>query len=137
MTRKPRSAASKASRSHRTSPNSAAGDFARWRRNPVAFIREVLIDPETGKPFELYEAETRFIREGLTVRDGRLPFPELLFSGPKKTGKTALAAMMTLYAIVVLGGRYAEGYCVANDFDQAAGRVFSAIARIVEASPRL
>jgi hypothetical protein len=32
---------------------------------------------------------------------------------------------------------YAEAYCVANDFDQAQGRVFQAIARIIEASPLL
>jgi hypothetical protein len=32
---------------------------------------------------------------------------------------------------------YAEAYCVANDFDQAQGRVFQAISRIIEASPLL
>jgi hypothetical protein len=26
--------------------------FARWSRDPIVFIREVLIDPETGRPFE-------------------------------------------------------------------------------------
>lgn len=45
--------------------------------------------------------------------------------------------MSVLYVVIVLGGPYAEGYCVANDFDQAQGRVFQAIARIVEASPKL
>ena len=34
-------------------------------------------------------------------------------------------------------GRFAEGYCVANDFDQAKSRVFTVIRRIVEASPLL
>jgi len=34
-------------------------------------------------------------------------------------------------------GRYAEGYCLANDLEQSTGRVFQAIARIVEASPLL
>lgn len=45
--------------------------------------------------------------------------------------------MATLYVIVALGGRYAEGYCVANDFEQAQSRVFQAIQRIVMASPLL
>jgi hypothetical protein len=36
--------------------------------------------------------------------DGRLPFPELLLAAPKKSGKTALAAMIVLYVIVCLGG---------------------------------
>ncbi len=115
-----------------------AGRIARWKADPVAFVREVLRDPETGKGFELYPAQKRFLREAFTLsQDGRLPYPELVYSCPKKSGKTATAAMATLYVVVVLGGSYAEGYCVANDFDQAQGRVFQAIARIIEASPLL
>jgi phage terminase large subunit-like protein len=118
--------------------NDLSKQLAIWKRDPVAFIREVLRNPETGKPFELYPAEERFIREALTPkRDGSLAHPELLFSAPKKSGKTALAAMSMLYVIVCLGGPYAEAYLVANDFDQAQGRVFQAIARIIEASPLL
>ena len=112
--------------------------FNRWKRDPASFIKEALIDPETGKPFELYPAQVRFLREALTpLPDGRLAFPELLYSCPKKSGKTALAAMATLYVIVCLGGPYGEAYCVANDFEQAQGRVFQAIVRIIEASPLL
>src|SRR4051812_18707911 len=98
-------------------PNDRA---SRWRRDPVAFVREVLINPETGKPFELYPAEEQFFRQGFTpTADGRLPYPELVFSAPKKSGKTGFAGLATLYVIIVLGGPYAEAYCVANDFDQA------------------
>jgi hypothetical protein len=60
----------------------------RWRSDPVAFIREVLIDPETSAPFDLYRAEVDFLRAALTLTpDGRLPFPELLFAAPKKAAK--------------------------------------------------
>jgi phage terminase large subunit-like protein len=112
--------------------------ISRWKRDPIAFIREVLINPETGQPFELYAEQERFFREALTLTpDGRLPFAELLFSGPKKTGKTATAAMAMLYVIVCIGGPFAEGYCVANDFEQASSRVFQAICRIIQASPLL
>jgi phage terminase large subunit-like protein len=45
--------------------------------------------------------------------------------------------MVVIYVIVVLGGPYAEGYCVANDFEQAASHVFQACTRIIEASPLL
>jgi len=86
----------------------------------------------------LYPAQARFLREALTpTAEGLLRFPEILFSAPKKAGKTATAAMATLYVVVCLGGPYAEAYCVANDFDQAQGRVFQAISRIIEASPML
>jgi len=110
---------------------------ARWLADPTAFVREVLIDPETGKPFELYPAEELFLRSGFTLTSGgRLPFPELLYSGPKKSGKTGLAAMAVIYVIVILGGPYAEAVC-SNDFEQAQGRVFQAIARIIGATPKL
>ena len=109
-----------------------------FTRDPVAFIERVLVNPETGKPFKLNRAQRRFLARCLaTTSDGRLRYPELLFSAPKKSGKTAFAAMLTLFVVLVLGGPYAEGYCVANDFEQAQGRVFQAIARIVEASPLL
>jgi len=110
----------------------------RWRQDPISFITEVLIDPETGEAFELYPAEERFIRAALTPTCGFcLLFPEILFAAPKKSGKTALAAIATIYVIMCLGGPFAEGYCIANDFEQAQGRVFKAIARIIEASPLL
>ncbi len=110
----------------------------RWKQDSVAFICDVLIDPETGKPFELYSAQERFLREALTLtKDGHLPFPEMLFGAPKKTGKTATGAMAVIYVIVCLGGPYAEAFCLSNDFEQAQGRVFQAITRIIEASPLL
>jgi hypothetical protein len=112
--------------------------YAVWRSDACAFITEALVNPETGKSFVLYPEEAEFLRRAFTLtKEGRLPFTETLFSAPKKSGKTALAAMAMLYVIVVLGGPYAEGICLANDFEQAASRVFQAIARIVRASPLL
>ena len=45
--------------------------------------------------------------------------------------------MATLYCVLVLGGPFAEAYALANNFEQSQGRVFQAIARIIEASPLL
>src|SRR5713101_8659506 len=106
--------------------------------DPIHFIETVLVDPETGKPFVLTRAEKRFLKRAFKLTpDGRLHHAELLFSGPKKSGKTGFAAMLVIFVVCVLGGQYAEGICVANDFEQAQGRVFTAIARIVENSPLL
>jgi phage terminase large subunit-like protein len=115
-----------------------SSQIERLKRDPVAFVQEVLIDPETGRPFRLYPVQERFLREALKRGpDGRLLYPELVFSAPKKSGKTGFAAMIVLYMIVAIGGPYAEGYCVANDFEQAQARVFQAIRRIIQASPML
>jgi phage terminase large subunit-like protein len=106
--------------------------------DPVAFfIETTLIDPESCELFVLTEAERIFLRHAFELTDGRLKYPELVFSGPKKSGKTAFAAMLLIYVVRVLGGRYAEGFCIANSHDQASLRVFQSAARIVEASPLL
>jgi phage terminase large subunit-like protein len=106
--------------------------------DPIGFVETVLVDPETGQPFVLTAAERLFLRHAFQLTaDGRLRFPEQIWSAPKKSGKTAFAAMMLLYVVRVLGGRFAEGYCCANDFDQAQARVFTAASRIVAASPML
>jgi phage terminase large subunit-like protein len=111
---------------------------AKWKIDPVAFVKEVLRNPETGAPFDLYPAQEQYLREALTPGpDGRLPYSELVYSCPKKSGKTATAAMVVIYVIIVLGGPFAEGYCLANDLEQSTGRVFQAIARIVATSPLL
>jgi phage terminase large subunit-like protein len=42
-----------------------------------------------------------------------------------------------IVTLVLFGGRYAEGYAIANDLEQAQSRVFEAVRRIIEASPLL
>lgn len=112
--------------------------LATWKRDPVAFINDVLIDPETSQPFVLFPIQERFLRELFSLTpDGRLKYPEAVYGCPKKSGKSTTAAMAMLYAVVVLGGRFAEGIVLANDEAQATDRIFTAIARIVEASPTL
>lgn len=112
--------------------------LARWQRDPAQFIAELLRDPDTGAPFKLLDAERAFLANAFKItHDGKLIYPEQVYSAPKKSGKTGFAAMHMLTTTLVFGGRFAEGYCVANDFDQAQGRVFQAIRRIVECSPFL
>jgi hypothetical protein len=104
-----------------------------WRADPIAFVRDFCRNPETGQPFELYPAEVRFLREALTLTPwGQLPYSELVYSAPKKSGKTALAAMIVLYVIICLGGPYAEAYCLSNDYEQSVGRVFQQIVRLLD-----
>src|SRR4051812_28227096 len=90
-----------------------------WRKDPCSFMRS-LVDPETDKRFELYPAQEIFFTKALTLPpDGRLPSPEFVYSAPKKSGKTAIAAMVQLYVILVLAGRFGEAYDLANDEEQS------------------
>src|SRR5215469_16809938 len=89
-----------------------------YRANPAQFIAEILIDPETRAPFQLLPAERAFLNHAFLT-------------------DATPAALHTLTMCLLFGGQYAEGYCVANDLEQAQGRVFLAIKRIVESSPEL
>ena len=98
----------------------------------------MLCDPETGEPFVLSDAERWFLKFAFQLNgDGKLKFPELVFGAIKKSGKTTLAAVIMLTMILLFGGRFAEGYCVANDLEQAQSRVFAMIKRIIDGSPLL
>jgi phage terminase large subunit-like protein len=110
----------------------------RWRRHPVTFVEEVLYDPEIGAPYKLLPSEKHFLAHAFkTGDDGRLLYPEQVYSCPKKSGKTAFAALHVLTTSLLFGGAYPEAILAANDFDQAMGRVFEAVKRIIEASPLL
>jgi phage terminase large subunit-like protein len=112
--------------------------IARWRNDPVAFIEQVLIDPDTKKPFRLYEAQRRFLAEAFRLTDnGRLVHNELLFSGPKKLGKSTYSAMIAIYVAVCLAGVGGEIWFLANDAEQSMSRGFRIAAQILRASPLL
>ena len=110
----------------------------RWQQRPIEFIEQILRDPETGQPFNLFPAEREFFaRAWQRSDDGRLVYPEQCFGAIKKSGKTGLNAAHVLTTTCLFGGRYAEAYVLANDLEQAQGRVFQAIKRICETSPHL
>src|ERR1700745_1402316 len=94
--------------------------LASWRNSPALFIESVLVNPETGKPFELLPAERTFLEHAFkTGESGKLLYPELLYSCPKKSGKTTFAALCTLTVILIFGGSlYPEATLAANDQDQ-------------------
>jgi hypothetical protein len=99
---------------------------------------QALHDPETGAPFIVNDAQRVFLALAFELtEDGRLKYPELVFAAPKKSGKTAFGALISLIMVLLLGGKFAEGYVVVNDLEQAQGRVVTAARRIVEASPLL
>jgi hypothetical protein len=48
-----------------------------WQKEPIRFIEQILRNPETGKPFELLEAERAFLAHAYqTDESGRLVYPE-------------------------------------------------------------
>src|SRR5260370_26198521 len=118
--------------------NLSSASLSHWRQDPLRFIETVLNDPETKQPFVLLDAERRFIEHAFQLdADGRMLYPELVYSCPKKSRKTTFAGIFTLTLLFLYGGAYPEGVCLANDMEQAQGRVFTMIRRIIECSPML
>jgi hypothetical protein len=110
----------------------------RWRADPISFIEHCLIDPETGQPFKLLDAEREFLKHAFALDgNGRLLYPEQVYACPKKSGKTTFAALHTITLVMLFGGTFPEAICCSNDYEQSVGRVHQAIRRIVEASPLL
>jgi phage terminase large subunit-like protein len=83
-----------------------AANLQRWRQDPASFVEQCLIDPETGRPFVLLPVQRVFIKHAFTTdADGRLIYHEWVFSAPKKSGKTGFAALLTLTAVRLFGGK--------------------------------
>ena len=94
--------------------------LARWRSNPISFIETVLYDPETKKPFKLLPAERAFLEHAFKRDDdGRLLYPEQIYSCPKKSGKTTFAGIHALTTLLLFGGSYPEATICANDQEQS------------------
>jgi phage terminase large subunit-like protein len=112
--------------------------LARWRVSPITLIEECLHDAESRRPYRLLPAERAFLAHAFKTDDsGRLLYPEQVYACPKKSGKTAFAAMHTLATTLLFGSAFPEAVICANDLEQSVGRVFEAIRKIVVCSPLL
>ena len=94
-------------------------------------------DPKTGAPLgpgpiQLAEHQRRIVRAALE-RDaqGRFRWTTVVWSAPKKSGKTRIAAMVAAW-LAQTAGRYSEVYCLANDGKQSADRVLAAVKKANE-----
>jgi len=100
-------------------------DIVSWAEANFLIAEE---DEVQGKPIKL-EPHQKAILRYIFSPDRR--FSTVIYSTPKKSGKTTIAAMVARW-LAEIHGRFQEMYCVANDFDQAKNRAFAAASRSVE-----
>ena len=63
----------------------------RYRLDPIAFIEECLVDPESGQPFVLLPAERQFLEHAFkTGPDGRLLYHGTCVFLPQKIRKNGV-----------------------------------------------
>jgi Terminase large subunit, ATPase domain len=109
----------------------------RYERDFVGFVDQYVKVGETGKPFALLPFQKEIFDIAFAFdADGTLPWDTFLFSTIKKSGKTALNALVTLWWALTQEAPN-ELFVLANDMEQAQSRVFAAIAKIIKRNPRL
>src|SRR5690606_819097 len=90
-------------------------------------------DPITGEflspgPIRLSDHQRRIIDEALSKReDGKFKYSLVIYSAPKKSGKSALASAIALY--MAYSRPYSNIYCLANDGKQSSDRIYEPIRR--------
>jgi len=91
----------------------------------------------TGKHLELEGHQKRILEHVFTFdEDGKLPYSIIVYSCPKKSGKTAInAVVMTWWAFNIEAPN--EIICVANKRDQALARGFKEAKGYIERNPVL
>ena len=100
-----------------------------YARDPVAFIDAFLKKNEKGQPFSLSEYQRRVIHLAFVFDgSGRLTMRLLLWSEPKKSGKTFIAAALGLWWAITRSST--EVIVAANDQEQSVGRVFKTMAAL-------
>jgi phage terminase large subunit-like protein len=105
--------------------------------SPITFIEEYVRLNELGQPFRLMPHQKEILRLAFAFdKNGRLPYDTVIFSCPKKSGKTALNAALTLWWAFT---QEAPNEClaVANDLEQARARQFASCEGIIEHNPEL
>jgi phage terminase large subunit-like protein len=108
----------------------------RLRWDLAAFADTFLPNNEKGKPWRLSRHQRRVLARAFRRgRGGHLRFRQVLWSEPKKSGKTFLAAVLLLWW--AFSNRDTEIIVAANDLEQSVSRVFKTAAALVKHNPGL
>lgn len=98
----------------------------------VSWILDYFVDPITFRRITLKPFQKTILREALsTDKNGRNNYDLVVWSQPKKSGKTAIAGAVGAYVAQNIGAPNVV-VTVANDQEQSAGRIFSAMMPTLE-----
>jgi len=102
----------------------------------VSFAEELII-LGNGAFIKFEDHQKRILETAFTPNeDGRLSYKTIIYSAPKKSGKTAINAIVTLWFGYTIDAPN-EILIAANDLEQSQGRVFRAARRMIEVNPTL
>lgn len=110
---------------------------AKGDRDPVYWAQDLgnFRLEDTGEPIQFARHQAAVLRYCLRrLPNGRLPFRLIIWSEPKKSGKTTVSGAVIKWAAETWG-QYGEILCVGNDADQAQERGFRKMTIAVEQTP--
>ena len=109
-----------------------ADDIVQWAQSPHGFYV-----PETKQPIVLSDIQQQILRHVFTPdADGIMPYQTILYSCTKKSGKSTLAALVTLWWALTQEAPN-EIFLAANDLDQSRGRVYKSFTTAIQLNPYL
>lgn len=91
----------------------------------------VTAEPLPPGPIRLAEHQKRIIDEALARNeDGKFKYTNVIYSAPKKSGKSAISAAIALYMAYTTP--FGNIFCVANDGKQSDDRLFGPISQCIK-----
>ncbi len=119
------------------SEKSMAYKLERYRTDIVAFVDDLIKNNELGRPLQLLDHQREILSLAFKFDDhGQLPYETILYCCPKKSGKTTVNALVTLWWAFTQESPN-EILIVANDFEQAQNRTYRSIAGMIRHNKEL
>ena len=124
---------------HRPRPPQPESDdpHAIYQHDVVGWIDANIHHNELGKPFHLLDHQ----REILSLMfafdaEGHVSYDTLVYSSPKKSGKTSINAIITLWFALTQESPN-EVYVCANDLEQSSSRGYGSVIKLLRYNPAI
>jgi phage terminase large subunit-like protein len=103
--------------------------------SPITFIDRLIKENELGQPFALFPFQREILNLAFAFDEkGKLPYDTILYSCPKKSGKSTINAALTLWWALTQE-RPNTCLLLANDREQSLSLVFSSIEGLIQHNP--
>ena len=105
--------------------------------SPITFIDKLIKKNELGQPFSLMDHQREILSLAFAFDPtGKLPYDTVVWSCPKKSGKTTINGGLTLWWAFTMEAPN-EVLILANDLEQSLARVYKTMDGLIQHNPQL
>lgn len=101
--------------------------------DPIGWITDNFVIPETGKPITLHSSQSVPLEQALTREDGKFIYSTVLWSAIKKSAKSSIAAAVGMW--FAFRKPFSSVKVLGNDLKQAESRVYEYMRRAILLRP--